>query len=410
MTHYDELTDVWRSRNIKGYQHKIAGRGFLHENTKYLIEVATPALGLVESVHEIGCGMGRNLSYLMKAFKERGWPVPRVSGNDLVKKSCYEYMDGDLKSVLEFHEKDTLAFLKEQVEAGRKVDMLISSDHMIHLSPKSIKEVQSLIERFACKFIIYREATAATQESRKTATHWFVHDYRFDSFEIISTDRENKKDPHKEYEVTLLRNRDLNEVFTPPPESHVKRLEGLGSSPLEEDSADWIRARLERVGVKNALEIGMGAVRLSDILGGLPIEVTCSGKYRVDGVDAAAPEALPYEDGAFDAVVFNHSLTEVFDFDLALAAARRVLKPGGILLAVAEDGAFRKLARFSGMFGVRPAEVGSAGRRMVKLADVEKALASNGFAITGVGRYGPSFLGVSQYGRLEALARRGLKG
>jgi len=53
-------------------------------------------------------------------------------------------------------------------------------------------------------------------------------------------------------------------------------------------------------------------------------------RFRFDVIDA---QEIPYPDAAFDAVVANHMLYHVPDRPRALAEIRRVLKPGGQLLA-----------------------------------------------------------------------------
>lgn len=52
-----------------------------------------------------------------------------------------------------------------------------------------------------------------------------------------------------------------------------------------------------------------------------------SPEFRVSGLG----EFLPFADESFDGVSFQTSLDHIFDFQLALAEAKRVLKPGGRL-------------------------------------------------------------------------------
>ena len=84
----------------------------------------------------------------------------------------------------------------------------------------------------------------------------------------------------------------------------------------------------------------------------------------------AYAEALPFGDNSFDTVVASHTLEHVFDINITLAEASRVLKPNGMILAIvprkignkpthirdfdspekledAMSGYFRKLAYFS---------------------------------------------------------------
>ena len=57
---------------------------------------------------------------------------------------------------------------------------------------------------------------------------------------------------------------------------------------------------------------------------------------RERGVDARVADAmdLPFEDASFDAVVAMWMLYHVPDLDVALAEVRRVLRPGGLFVAV----------------------------------------------------------------------------
>jgi SAM-dependent methyltransferase len=60
---------------------------------------------------------------------------------------------------------------------------------------------------------------------------------------------------------------------------------------------------------------------------------------RAKGIDARVGDvqALPFTDGEFDAAVAAWMLYHVADLDSALAELARVLRPGGILVAVTND-------------------------------------------------------------------------
>jgi SAM-dependent methyltransferase len=61
---------------------------------------------------------------------------------------------------------------------------------------------------------------------------------------------------------------------------------------------------------------------------------------RSRGIDARVcdlDERLPFEDGTFDAVVSNQVIEHVVDTDHFVAESRRVLKPGGLLVASTEN-------------------------------------------------------------------------
>jgi ubiquinone/menaquinone biosynthesis C-methylase UbiE len=60
----------------------------------------------------------------------------------------------------------------------------------------------------------------------------------------------------------------------------------------------------------------------------------------------AAAESLPFDDATFDAVVFTCVLCTVADPQVAVAEARRVLKPAGRLIALEHVRGARRLARW----------------------------------------------------------------
>ena len=201
-SNYRDLTSWWAERSRSGYQQGIAKKHKLHKNSRNLISYLDTTLEELGSVHEIGCGMGRNLFYLLKAYRSQGLPFPRINGNDLVKNACYQYMPRELKGVLRFYEQDTLTFLRNEVEAGNQVDLLISSDHLIHISTAAINEVLALMARFSRKYILIREATKGAEWRVAKADHWFVHDYSFPKFAVIKSD-DRRHDKDGEYEIML---------------------------------------------------------------------------------------------------------------------------------------------------------------------------------------------------------------
>jgi trans-aconitate methyltransferase len=62
-------------------------------------------------------------------------------------------------------------------------------------------------------------------------------------------------------------------------------------------------------------------------------QMVAAARARGISADEASAEALPYEDGAFDAVFSNAALHWVRDHDAMMTQVHRVLKPGGRFVA-----------------------------------------------------------------------------
>jgi SAM-dependent methyltransferase len=86
------------------------------------------------------------------------------------------------------------------------------------------------------------------------------------------------------------------------------------------------------------LEVGVGTGRFAQALGiqrGVdpsPSMRAWSQRRGIEAVEGVA-EALPFEDGRFDAVVMVTTLCFLDDAEVALAESKRVLKPGGRFIA-----------------------------------------------------------------------------
>ena len=110
------------------------------------------------------------------------------------------------------------------------------------------------------------------------------------------------------------------------------------------DARDVVLEELRRIGPTRLLEVGCGwgelAERMGRELGAAVVaidqsprmvELACS--RRVDA-RVGDVQRLAFRDGEFDAVVAAWMLYHVEDLDKALAECARVLRPGGILVAV----------------------------------------------------------------------------
>ena len=110
------------------------------------------------------------------------------------------------------------------------------------------------------------------------------------------------------------------------------------------DARDLVIEELRRSRAERVLEVGCGwgelAERIATELGAAVRAIDQSARMvelaRERGVEASVADvqALPFEDGEFDAVIAAWMLYHVPDLDLGLAECARTLRPGGSFVAV----------------------------------------------------------------------------
>lgn len=128
------------------------------------------------------------------------------------------------------------------------------------------------------------------------------------------------------------------------------------------DFLDLMARRLELGAVRAALDVGCGAGHW-----GRSLKPSLHAEAKITGVDRepaflemarqadpdgdyreGTAESLPFEDDTFDLVTCQTVLIHVADAAVALAEMRRVLKPGGVLLAAEPDNLAGNLALLGG--------------------------------------------------------------
>ncbi|MBO0812415.1 MAG: class I SAM-dependent methyltransferase [Microlunatus sp.] len=107
---------------------------------------------------------------------------------------------------------------------------------------------------------------------------------------------------------------------------------------------DVVLSKLREYHPRGLLEVGCGTGALAErIAGELPTQVTCvdQSERMVEltagrGICALVADAgaLPFDDDSYDAVLAAWMLYHVADLDQTLSEIRRVLRPGGLFVAV----------------------------------------------------------------------------
>jgi len=126
-----------------------------------------------------------------------------------------------------------------------------------------------------------------------------------------------------------------------PFDTHVQRYEDWFERHPEDYAAE-VAAVGELLPTGEVLEVGAGTGRFGSALGvvaGVEPSQTMARRARSRGMDivGGVAEALPFGDGRFDGVLMVTVLCFVRDIPLALAEARRVLRPGGHLVVAFVD-------------------------------------------------------------------------
>jgi SAM-dependent methyltransferase len=109
------------------------------------------------------------------------------------------------------------------------------------------------------------------------------------------------------------------------------------------DFAQWALSQMLWRGDEQVLDVGCGPGRYYAALRGHLPDIGYRGVDFSPGmiknhpshheVMIADAQALPFEDDSFDVVMANHMLFHVYDIETAINEFRRVLKPGGVLMA-----------------------------------------------------------------------------
>jgi len=159
--------EYWKQANKHGYQKAIARKELLHKNTKELVALIDVTIKQKpKTIMEVGCGAGRNLYYLMKLYHP-----DKIIGTDLDEAECFKYMEKDLKERIIFLSIDSAELFTKNTFI---VDLLLFSDHLMHLPPKSIDSILAgLLSRWRFRYLVIRD----TDVPRERPPIKYAHDF-----------------------------------------------------------------------------------------------------------------------------------------------------------------------------------------------------------------------------------------
>lgn len=152
---------------------------FLTKNSIELANFLNKNKLLKDSVNifEIGSGGCRNLKYINDLNEN-----VNLFANDLNKVSSFKHMHESVKEKVTFYEKDTLSLVRE-TELEFDIDILISSDHLMHVDEESVIEIIKIIKtKWKPKYILLRELFS--KDGHKPDRVWprMYHDYELEDF------------------------------------------------------------------------------------------------------------------------------------------------------------------------------------------------------------------------------------
>ena len=153
-------------------------------------------------------------------------------------------------------------------------------------------------------------------------------------------------------------------------------------------------------GDARVLEVGCGSGELLRSLSGgsslaVGVDLSAAGLGIARGkalVACASAQALPFEDGSFDAVVAQHLIEHLIEPESALGEWRRVLRPGGRLVLVTPNAAYPDPAHFED-----PTHV-----NLFTPASLREALEAGGYRVDALFTLFP-YLGRGRLGRAASI-------
>ena len=131
-------------------------------------------------IFEIGSGGCRNLKYINDLNQNINF-----FANDLNKNASFSSMHPTMKEKVTFYEKDTLSLFQD--EDIKDIDILLSSDHLMHVDSESVEEIVNHIKtKWKPKYIVMRELFSESGHIENREWPRLCHDYKLDDvYELL---------------------------------------------------------------------------------------------------------------------------------------------------------------------------------------------------------------------------------
>jgi len=177
------MAQFGKKRFPDNYQRKVGwhANSKLHKNSEELAKILVDNEVLKDGlkIFEIGAGGGRNLKYIWDKNKK-----VELYLNDLFEKTSMKYMHEEIKDLVTFYESDTLSLVKD-FKPEFDVDLLISSDHLMHVEYESVEVIlEKIRDSWKPNYILMREL----KEEFETPEHpRLFHNYDMleEKYEVI---------------------------------------------------------------------------------------------------------------------------------------------------------------------------------------------------------------------------------
>ena len=176
----------YKDRFNRSYQDRVGQyprHSFLTNNSIELAKFLNDNNLLKDNINifEMGSGGCRNLKYINDLNK-----TVNLFASDLYKDASFKNMHESIKDKVTFIEMDTLTLVRN-FENDYDIDILISSDHLMHIDKESVVEIIDKIKtKLKPKYVLLRELFSKVGEEINRDWPRVYHEYNLeDVYDIV---------------------------------------------------------------------------------------------------------------------------------------------------------------------------------------------------------------------------------